>query len=153
MSDRASTAYAYNWDFGIQREIAGIIRDPGFRGAQALNERFYPFPRFGRLIRYALFQGNSVYNGLVISGKIRTRLLDLGGSHTWSHTLDNDSSYGGATYDVSQPGAVQAFIAGWRLSGVTTINTDPDDFFDPAHFGKIETGLCPGYSAASGVHF
>jgi len=130
LDNHAPTAYAYNWNFGIQREILGrgsidvaylgsaghkfgsyvnpneprvIIRDPGFRGNQAPNEQIFPQPQWASA-RIALFQGNSIYNGLVLTGKIRTaRQLNLGASYTWSHGIDNGSSYAGTTGDVSQP--------------------------------------------------
>ena len=253
------TAYLYSWNFGVQRQIGNrasidisylgtaghkfgdyvnpneprvVIHDPGFRGSQAPNEQFYPLPHFaGNGSRIAQFQGNSIYGGLVASGRARiTSLLDLGGSYTWSHALDNGSSYAGSSFDVSQPDSrfrinqeransasderhrlvvyhvlqlpfgrgkmylnhanrlVDSVLGGWQLSGITTANTgqpftvyanrsidfsgfntlvdrpdivgpgplqtntqNPDAFFDPAYFGKVGTGFCPGYSAASGV--
>jgi len=82
-----------------------VIRDPGFRGSQAPNEQFYPLPHFaGNGSRIAMFQGNSIYHGLVISGKARmTSMFDIGGSYTWSHAIDNGGAYAGTSFDVSQP--------------------------------------------------
>ncbi len=129
LDNHAPTAYAYNWNFGVQRQVtdsiyldvsylasAGhklgnylnpnqpsvIIRDPSFRGAQAPNEQIFPFPQFGS-VRSAAFQSNSIWNGLVVSGKIRKGSLFLGGSYTWSHGIDNASSFAGSTGDTSQP--------------------------------------------------
>jgi Carboxypeptidase regulatory-like domain len=130
LDNRAPTAYAYTWNFGVQREIAQkasvdvsylgsaghkfgsyvnpnqpsvIIRDPGFRGSQAPNEQFFPFPHFGS-VRSAAYQTNSIYNGLIVSGKLRAgRALNLGLSYNFSHSIDNASSYAGSTLDVSQP--------------------------------------------------
>ena len=257
LDNRAPTAYAYNWNFGLERELsrtasidvsylgsaghkfgsyvnpnqpAVIIRDPGFRGAQAPNEQIFPFPQFGS-VRSAAFQTNSIWNGLVITGKLRARDLNLGGSYTWSHGLDNGSSFAGTTLDTSQPdnryqtnlergnstndqrhrfvayyvfelpfgkgkhflpnahGILQQVAGGWQISGITNLFTgqpftvyantsvdfsgfnslldrpdivgsgplvinrgNPDNFFDPAYFGKVAGNpLCPGYSAASGV--
>ncbi|MEO8026108.1 MAG: carboxypeptidase regulatory-like domain-containing protein [Bryobacteraceae bacterium] len=126
------TAYLYNWNFGVQRQIGGkasldvsylgsaghkfgdyvnpnqprvVINDPGFRGSQSPNEQFYPLPHFaGNGSRIALFQGNSAFHGLVVSGKARVNsLLNLGGSYTYSHSIDNGSAFAGTSFDVSQP--------------------------------------------------
>ena len=45
-----------------------IISDPSFRGAQAPNQQMFPFPQWGS-VRSASFEGNSIYNSLVVSGK------------------------------------------------------------------------------------
>ncbi len=254
-NNRARTPYAYNWNFGIQREIAGntsidisyigsaghklgiyldanqpsvIIRDPGFRATQAPNEQVFPFPQWSGT-SLATFQANSIYSGLVVSWKGRYRnFLNLGGSYTLSHSIDNSSAFQGSTGDFSVPDnryrldlersnsandqrhrfvtyyvlelpfgrgkhflaspnrVLEKFVGGWQISGMTNIfsgqpftvyaNTardfsgfdqfidrpdlvtsgplplnrgNPDNFFDPAYFGKVGTNLCPGYSAAS----
>ena len=128
----APTAYAENWNFGFQREITrsssidvsyigsaghklGVfidanqpkvsIADSGFRGAQAPNSQFFPFPQWGSLTgSYATFQGNSIYNGLVVSGKIKlNKGLLMQGSYTWSHGIDNSSAFFGSTGDAGYP--------------------------------------------------
>jgi hypothetical protein len=129
LNNRAPTSYAENWNFGVQRQFGAntalevsyigsaghrlggyinpnqpfvIIRDPGFRGAQAPNEQIFPFPQWGS-VRSASFDGNSIYNGLVISAKTHHGGNYLGGSYTWAHGLDNVSSFAGTTGDTSQP--------------------------------------------------
>ncbi len=127
----APTAYAENWNFGIQREITkgssidvsyigtaghklGVfidaneprvqIADPGFRGNQAPNSQFFPFPQWGALTgSYGTFQGNSIFHGLVISGKIRAKDLTMQTSYTWSHGIDNNSAFFGSTGDNGYP--------------------------------------------------
>jgi len=124
MDVNARTSYAYNWNFGVQRQIghssavdisyigsAGhklglfwdanepnvIVRDPGFRGTQAPNEQLYPFPQWGGTSVGANI-GNSTYHGLVIAGKMQlTNILTMNSSYTWSHGIDNASSFFGAT--------------------------------------------------------
>jgi hypothetical protein len=130
LNNNAPTAYSENWNFGIQRQIgksasldvtylgsAGhklggyvnpnqprvIINDPSFRGAQAPNEQIFPFPQWGT-VRSASFDGNSIYNALTVAGKWQGgKAFFLGGSYSWSHGLDNVSSYAGSTGDSSQP--------------------------------------------------
>jgi hypothetical protein len=247
----AKTSYAYNWNFGIQREITKttsidvsyigseghrlgiyvdnnepnvIVQNPGFRGSQAPNQQVFPFPQWaGTAIGSNL--GNSTFNGLVVSGKMRLNdLLTMNSSYTWSHGIDNSSSFFGSTNDFSSPddsrnltgergnsgndqrhrfinafvldlpvgkgrrflgnahGVVEQLLGGWSLSSITNIATgnpftvfantaidfsgfnsfvdrpdiqgtgplvinrgNPDNFFDPAYFGKTDpNALCPG---------
>lgn len=242
------TAYAYNWNFGIQRQITStsmidvsyigsaghklgiyidanepnvIVRNTGFRGNQAPNEQLFPYPLFGG-VSFATFQGNSIFHGLVASTRIRTRHgLTMTGSYTWSHAIDNGSSFFGSDDDIGvgsgkflnlergnsgndqrhrfinlfvwelpihpKNGLLRQTIGGWSLSGITNLATghpftvyantnqdfsgfnqrldrpdivgsgqlqinrgNPDNFFDPAYFGKITPSApCPGYTAAS----
>ncbi|MGI8741005.1 MAG: carboxypeptidase regulatory-like domain-containing protein [Bryobacteraceae bacterium] len=130
LNNHAPTSYAENWNLGIQRQLgqkafvdvsyiasAGhrlggyvspnqprvIIRDPSFRGAQAPNEQIFPFPQWGT-VRSASFDGNSIYNALVVSGKWQGgAAFTAGGSYTWSHGIENVSSFAGTTGDTSQP--------------------------------------------------
>ncbi|MBV9082787.1 MAG: TonB-dependent receptor, partial [Acidobacteriaceae bacterium] len=257
LNNHAPTAYAENWNLGVQRQFgqnafldvsylgsaghklggyvnpnqpAVIIGNSGFRGAQAPNQQIFPSPLWGT-VRSASFDGNSIYDALVVSGKWMHGVSNVGGSYTWSHGLDNVSSYAGTTGDTSQPdnrfqtslersnssndqrhrfvayytyllplgrgrrflanahGITQQALGGWELSGITNIFTgqpftvyankqvdfsgfntfldrpdiagsgpliinraNPDNFFDPAFFGKVAGNpLCPGYSAASNV--
>ena len=255
----APTSYTESWNFGIQREItrnssidvsyigsAGhklgvfvdanepkvVIADSGFRGAQAPNSQFFPFPQWGALTgSYATFAGNSIYNGLVVSGKMRLRDLTMIGSYTWSHGLDNSSAFFGSTGDAGIPdsrtnlrgersnsandqrhrfvdsfvydlpfghgksylsnarGIVNQVAGGWSIAAITNLSSglpftvfantgvdfsgfnqfvdrpdvigsgplkinrgNPDQFFDPAFFGKVSGNpICPGYAAASSV--
>ncbi len=254
---RARSAYAYNWNFGIERLIHGvgsidvsylgsaghklgmfvdlnepgvIVRDAGFRGVQAPNEQVFPYRQWGG-VGNATFQGNSIYNGLVVSAKIRARnSLTMNTSYTFGHGIDDNSSFFGSDDDFgvpatrrrldlersnsgndqrhrfvnlfvwdlplgrgrrwlsSAPALVEHTLGGWSLAGITNASTghpftvyantaldfsgfnqfvdrpnvvaggplaihrdNPDNFFDPAYFGKTGTGICPGYAAASTV--
>jgi hypothetical protein len=243
------TSYGYNWNFGVQRQIgrssavdvsyigsAGhrlgvfvdanepnvIVRDPGLRGTQAPNEQVYPFPQWGGT-SVAADVGNSTYHGLVIAGKTQlTNILTMNSSYTWSHGIDDSSSFFGATnsnppddshniraergnsdndqrhrflnafvldvpvgkgraYLGNAHGIVDQILGGWTLSAITNLTTgvpftvfsntnvdfsgfnstydrpdvvapgpltidrgNPDNFFDPAYFGKVGTNFCPG---------
>jgi hypothetical protein len=124
------TSYAYNWNFGIQRQISNsgsievsyigsaghklgiyvdanepyvIVRDAGFRGTQSPNEQVFPFKQWaGAAVAKDI--GNSTFHGLVISGKLRmTDSLTMNSSYTWSHAIDNSSSFFGSTNDFSSP--------------------------------------------------
>ena len=124
------TSYVYNWNFGIQRQIgpgsaidvsyigsAGhklglfwdanqpqvIVRNPGLRGTQAPNEQVFPFPQWASASIGADI-GNSTYSGLVVSGQMKlSDLIQMTTSYTWSHSIDNASSFFGSTTDVSFP--------------------------------------------------
>lgn len=128
----APTSYAYNWNFGFQREVtrsfsmdvsyigsAGhklgvfidanqpnvVINNPAYKGTQSPNSQFFPFPQWSTTSdSYATFQGNSIFHGLVISAKIRTKYgLQMNSSYTWSHGLDNSSAFFGSTLDPGYP--------------------------------------------------
>ncbi|HYK63026.1 MAG TPA: hypothetical protein VEV85_26550, partial [Bryobacteraceae bacterium] len=74
-----------------------IVRDPTLRGTQAPNEQFYRFPQWGGT-SVAADVGNSTYHGLVIAGKMQlTNILTMNSSYTWSHGIDDSSSFFGAT--------------------------------------------------------
>ncbi len=130
LSENPPTAYAYNWNFGVQREVnhhvgldvsyigsAGrkfgvyvnpnqpsvVINNPGYRGSQAPNQQFYPFPQYGTASRIAVFDGNSNYNALVATAKIHSRMIDMVSAYTWSHSIDNDSTFAADTYDAGTP--------------------------------------------------
>jgi hypothetical protein len=124
------TSYVYNWNFGIQRQIgpgsaidvsyigsAGhklgvyvdanqpqvIVRNPGLRGTQSPNEQVFPFPQWSGA-PVAADIGNSTYSGLVVSGQMKlSDLIQMTTSYTWSHSIDNSSSYFGSTTDFSFP--------------------------------------------------
>jgi hypothetical protein len=246
----ARTAYAYNWNLGIQRQITSgisidvsyigsaghklgifldanepyvVVRDTGRRGSQSPNEQFFPYPHWGA-VSVGAFPGNSIYNGLVLTGKLRLgNTLTMNGSYTWSHGIDNSSSFFGSDNDFSSPddsrnlraergnsgndqrhrfvdaftlelpvgqgrrflgnahGIVEQVLGGWSISGIANVATgnpftvyagpttdysgfnslndrpdivgagslkidrgNPDNFFDPAYFGKVAGALCPG---------
>ncbi len=125
--NRARTSYAYNWNFGVQRQVgernsfevsylgsAGhklglfvdlneptvVVRDPGFRGNQAPNEQLFPYPRWAAVFQ-GTFQADSIYHGLVTSWKAHLRnTLSIHGSYTWGHGLDNTSAFFGSDDDI-----------------------------------------------------
>lgn len=258
---KARTTYAYNWNFGVQRELsrtmsidvsyigsAGhklgvfvdlneprvVVRDPSKSGPTAPNEQFFPFPQWGTLRGSVGYQlGNSIYNGLVLTHKVRMSGFTMQTSYTWSHSLDNSSAFFGSNDDFGYPltrtrldlersnsandqrhrfvnflvydlpffrsshGIVRQVASGWSVSGITNIATgnpftvfsntatdlsgynqladrpdivgtgalsldrgNPDNFFDPAYFGKTATACrsgCapagrPGTSARNGFY-
>jgi hypothetical protein len=128
--NHARSSYAYNWNLGIQRELGGkasvdisyvgsaghklgmfvnanepdvVIRDPGFRAVQRPNEQFFPYPRWSS-VSLGTFQSNSVYHGMVAAWKMRWQgLLNLGGSYTLGHGIDNNSSFFGSDDDDGSP--------------------------------------------------
>ena len=126
----ARTSYAYNWNFGVAREISRtasidvsyigatghklgiyldanepsvIVRNQGLRGSQAPNEQVFPFPQWSSAA-VASFVGNSSFHALVVSGKVRlNNLLTMNSSYTWGHGIDNSSSLFGSENDFGQP--------------------------------------------------
>jgi hypothetical protein len=51
-----------------------------------------------------VFDGKSNYNGLIVSGKILlSSTLTMNSSYTWSHSIDDTSSFLGTTFDSSIP--------------------------------------------------
>ena len=126
----ARTSYVYNWNFSIQREVAKntsvevsyigseghrlglyldanepnvIAADPGFRGSQSPNQQVFPFPQWGGAA-VASDLANSTFHGLVVSSKMRlNNLLTMNNSYTWSHGIDNASSFFGSSNDFSSP--------------------------------------------------
>ncbi len=201
-----------------------IVQNQAFRGTQAPNQQIFPFPQWaGTAVASNL--ANSSFHGLVVSGKMRLNdLLTMNSSYTWSHGIDNSSSFFGSTNDFSSPddsrnltgergnsgndqrhrfinafvldlpvgkgkqflsgahGFVEQILGGWSLSGITNLATgnpftvfantaidfsgfnsftdrpdiqgtgalvinrgNPDNFFDPAFFGKTDpNAFCPG---------
>ncbi len=126
----APSPYAYNWNFGLQQALSGgaafelsyigsaghklavnvdanepavVLRDAGYRGAQAPNEQIFPYPRWSG-ISLTTFQSNSIYHGLVASWRWRHRQwLNAGGSYTLGHAIDNNSAIFGSDDDVGRP--------------------------------------------------
>jgi hypothetical protein len=126
----APTAYAYNWNFGIQRQLTntssidvsyigseghklGIyldaneptvtVKDPTLHGITAPNVQTYPFPQWNSAFVGSLV-GNSNYHGLVISSKMRMKeVITMNNSYTWSHAIDNSSAFFSATTDFGSP--------------------------------------------------
>jgi hypothetical protein len=130
LSENPPTAYAYNWNLGVQRELtrhigldvsyigsAGhkfgvyinpnqalpVVSNSGYRASQAPNEQYYPFPEFGTSSRIAVFDGNSIYNALVATAKIHLNMLDMVSTYSFSHSIDNDSTFAADTYDAGTP--------------------------------------------------
>jgi hypothetical protein len=126
----APVSYAYNWNFGIQRQLTnsssidvsylgsaghklGIyvdanqpfvtVNNPALHGNTSPNVQTFPFPQWNSAFVGTMI-GNSTFHGLVVSGKMRwNEVLSMNGSYTWSHAIDNASSFFGATTDLSAP--------------------------------------------------
>jgi len=126
----AKQAYAENYNLTVQREITKgstfeasyigtsghrlglevdqnqptvIVNNPNVRGALAPNVQIFPYPDFSTVLT-GVFNGKSNYNGLVLSGKIHlTSRLTMNTSYTWSHSLDDTSSFLGTTFDSENP--------------------------------------------------
>jgi len=126
----AKQAYAENYNFTIQREITKgstlevsyigtsghrlgveldanqpnvIVNNPALRGSQAPNAQIFPYSNWSN-VELAQFGGKSNYNGLVASGKIQlSSSLTMNSSFTWSHSLDDTSSFLGTTFDSAVP--------------------------------------------------
>lgn len=130
LTEDCPSAYAYNYNLGIQRQIVSkvsldvsyigsaghhigdyvnpnqavpVINNPGYRGNQAPNSEFFPYPEFGSS-RIANFQVNSIYGGLVITAKVHTgKLVDLVSSYNWSHAIDDGSAWTTNSFDQNMP--------------------------------------------------
>jgi len=126
----AKQAYAENYNVTVQREITkgstievsyigtsghrlGVILDanqpqviannPALRGSQAPNVQLFPYPNWSN-VDVGSFDGSSNFNGLVVSGKIHlSQRLTMNSSYTWSHSIDDTSSFLGTTFDSEQP--------------------------------------------------
>ena len=126
----AKQAYAENWNFSIQREIKPsltlevnyigtsghhlgveldanqpevIVNNPALRGSQSPNVQIFPYPIWGSA-DISSFVGTSIYNGLVVSGKWRVGAgFYMNSSYTWSHSIDDTSSFLGTTFDAENP--------------------------------------------------
>jgi hypothetical protein len=126
----ARSAYAENFNFTVQQQITStssieisyigteghrlgvyldanqpqvIVNNPAVRGSQTPNEQLFPYSSWASA-QIGKFVGNSTYNGLVISGKWQlTDRLSMAGSYTWSHGIDNTSSFMGNTLGTSLP--------------------------------------------------
>jgi hypothetical protein len=128
-------AYAENYNVTIQREIVKgatlevsyigtsghrlgveidqnqpqvIVNNPSLRGSQAPNVQVFPYPDFSTVVT-GVFNGKSNYNGLIVSGKIHlTTRLTMNTSYTWSHSIDDTSSFLGTTFDSALPSSSNA---------------------------------------------
>ena len=126
----AKQAYAENYNFTVQREITKgstlevsyigtsghrlgveldtnqptvIVNNPALRGSQSPNVQVFPYPNWSN-VDTGEFDGKSNYNGLVVSGKIHlSSTLTMNSSYTWSHSIDDTSSFLGTTFDSSIP--------------------------------------------------
>jgi hypothetical protein len=126
----AKQAYAENYNFTVQREITKggtlelsyigtsghrlgveidqnqptvIVNNPLLRGSQAPNVQLFPYSNWSN-VTTGVFNGESNYNGLVVTGKINlSARLTMNSSYTWSHSLDDTSSFLGTTFDSAVP--------------------------------------------------
>lgn len=123
-------AYAENWNFTVQRSLTRassvevsyigtsghrlgvsldvnqpnvVVNDPLVRGSQLPNIQIFPYSIWGSSVVRS-FLGNSVYHGLVVSAKLQlTQGLTMNTSYTWSHAIDNTSSFLETTFDSATP--------------------------------------------------
>jgi hypothetical protein len=125
------SAYAYVYDFGFQRragkavvleaEYMGtsghrlgiytdlnqpfvIVRDPTKRGPVAPNEQIFPYNQWGQ-VQLAESIGNSNYNGVIATAKVRVSRSILQASYTAGKSLDYNSSYFGSGMLPGETGA------------------------------------------------
>jgi hypothetical protein len=126
----AKSAYAENWNFTVEQQITPgssiqvsyigteghrlgvyldanqpnvVVNNPASRGSQAPNQQFFPYPTWASS-QVAKFIGNSNYHGLVVSGKWQIgERLSMTGSYTWSHGIDDTSSFFGNTLGTGLP--------------------------------------------------
>jgi len=126
----AKQAYAENYNFTVQREITRgstlevsyigtsghrlgveldanqptvVVNNALLRGSQSPNVQIFPYPNWSN-VDIGSFDGKSNYNGLVVSGKIHlSSRLTMNSSYTWSHSIDDTSSFLGTTFDSSIP--------------------------------------------------
>jgi hypothetical protein len=134
-ANNAKQAYAENYNIAIQREIKKgatlevsyigtsghrlgleldenqptvIVNNPNLRGSQAPNQQIFPYQNFASVIA-GVFDGKSNYNGLVVSAKIHLAAhLTMNSSYTWSHSIDDTSSFLGTTFDSATPSSSNA---------------------------------------------
>ncbi len=137
----ARQAYAENYNLAIQREIVRgatievdyigtsghrlglevdqnqptvIVNNPAVRGSQAPNVQTFPYANWAQVIT-GVFNGKSNYNGLVISAKVNLRAhLTMNTSYTWSHSIDDTSSFLGTTFDSATPANSNAPLSAQR---------------------------------------
>ncbi len=126
----AKMAYAENWNMSVQREIAPgstlevsyigtsghhlgealdanqprvIVNNPALRGSQAPNQQIFPYTSWSNADIFT-FDGSSFFEGLVVSGKVHlTDHVNMNSSFTWSHSIDDTSSFLGTTFDNESP--------------------------------------------------
>jgi hypothetical protein len=131
----AKQAYAENYNISVQREITKgstievsyigtsghrlgveqdqnqptvIVNNPAVRGALAPNSQIFPYPTWAGVIT-GRFDGKSNYNGLVVSGMLHlNQHLTMNSSYTWSHSIDDTSSFLGTTFDSATPASSNA---------------------------------------------
>jgi hypothetical protein len=123
-------AYSENWNFTVERALTAgssieasyigtsghrlgvpldinqpsvIVNNQNVRGSQAPNVQVFPYPTWGSSVVRNMV-GTSSYHGLVISAKLRFATgLTMNSSYTWSHAIDNTSSFLGTTFDSATP--------------------------------------------------
>jgi hypothetical protein len=131
----AKQAYAESWNFTIQREVTKnstievsyigtsghhlgvqldanqpqvVVNDPSLRGSLSPNIQIFPYPSWGSS-SVSSFVGSSIHHGLIVSGRLHLmNRLTMNTSYTWSHSLDDASSFLGTTFDSSSPASSNA---------------------------------------------
>jgi hypothetical protein len=126
----AKQAYAENYNLTVQREITKgstvevtyigtsghrlgvefdqnqpnvIVNNATVRGSLAPNVQVFPYPTWASVIA-GEFDGKSNFNGLIVAGKVHlTQHLSMNTSYTWSHSIDDTSSFLGTTFDSATP--------------------------------------------------
>jgi hypothetical protein len=137
----AKQAYAENYNISVQREITKgstievsyigtsghrlgveldanqpnvIVNNPAVRGSLAPNTQIFPYPNWAGVI-VGEFDGKSNYNGLIVSGKVHlSQHLSMNSSYTWSHSIDDASSFLGTTFDSATPSSSNAPLISQR---------------------------------------
>ncbi len=140
-ANNAKQAYAENYNLAVQREIVKgatievdyigtsghrlglevdqnqptvIVNNPSVRGSLAPNVQVFPYPNYATVVT-GVFNGKSNYNGLVVSGKINLAArLTMNTSYTWSHSIDDTSSFLGTTFDNALPASSNAPLSSQR---------------------------------------
>lgn len=137
----AKMAYAENWNFTIQRQITAgstievtyvgssghhlgeyldanqprvIVNNPAIRGPLAPNVQVFSYPTWGSST-LGSFNGSSIYHRLIVSGKVHfSERLTMNASYTWSHSIDDASSFLGTTFDSNTPASSNAPLSSQR---------------------------------------
>src|SRR6202042_3313331 len=76
-----------------------IVNNGTVRGSLAPNVQVFPYPTWASVIDGG-FDGKSNFNALILAGKVHlTQHLSINSSYTWSHSIDDTSSFLGTTFD------------------------------------------------------
>jgi hypothetical protein len=159
------SAYLYQYNLGIQRRIGnnfslevdyqgsaghklGLfvdqnqpyvkINDPTKPGSQSPNIQTFPYPLFGPLgTGYDV--GNSIYNGMVVTGKYQARAYFLQASYVYSKSIDNGSAFFSSTANGSNSAADSRHL---------NLERSPSDFDTRAHASilySMDVPIGPGH--------